>query len=107
LARCRKCRVFCTHFIGTFTLVKSYLEAVPETITAFLEDESFEDVIRTAVSLGGDCDTPTCIASSIAEGSYGVPEVLKTKCLGRVNPALYEALTKFQEFVRNNPKCTG
>ena len=26
-----------------------------------------EDVIRTAVSLGGDCDTLTCIAGSIAE----------------------------------------
>lgn len=33
---------------------------------AFLEGESFEDVIRTAVSLGGDCDTLTCIAGSIA-----------------------------------------
>ena len=53
--------------------VESCQETVPEAITAFLEGESFEDVIRTAVSLGGDCDTLTCIAGSIAEGFYGVP----------------------------------
>ena len=48
--------------------VESCMETVPEAITAFLEGESFEDVIRTAVSLGGDCDTLTAIAGSIAEG---------------------------------------
>ncbi|MBQ1201116.1 MAG: ADP-ribosylglycohydrolase family protein, partial [Alistipes sp.] len=37
----------------------------PEAIAAFLEGHAFEDVIRTAVSLGGDCDTLTCIAGSI------------------------------------------
>ena len=60
--------------------VESCQETVPEAITAFLEGDSFEDVIRTAVSLGGDCDTLTCIAGSIAEGHYGVPEDLKRKC---------------------------
>ena len=56
--------------------VESCQETVPEAITAFLEGESFEDVIRTAVSLGGDCDTLTCIAGSIAEAFYGVPDEL-------------------------------
>ena len=51
------------------------METVPEAITAFLEGDSFEDVIRTAVSLGGDCDTLTAIAGSIAEGFYGVKSV--------------------------------
>lgn len=37
-------------------------------------------MIRTAVSLGGDCDTLTAIAGSIAEGFYGVPEELKQQC---------------------------
>ena len=47
--------------------MESCQETVPEAITAFLEGESFEDVIRTAVSLGGDCDTLTCIAGSMAD----------------------------------------
>ena len=57
--------------------VETCQKTVPEAVTAFLEGESFEDVIRTAVSLGGDCDTLTCIAGSIAEAYYGVPEELK------------------------------
>ena len=64
--------------------VESCMETVPEAITAFLEGESFEDVIRIAVSLGGDCDTLTAIAGSIAEGFYGVPEELKTECMSRL-----------------------
>ncbi len=64
--------------------VESCQETVPEAITAFLEGESFEDVIRTAVSLGGDCDTLTCIAGSIAEAFYGVPEALKAECRNRL-----------------------
>ena len=59
---------------------ESCQETVPEAITAFLEGNSFEDVIRTAVSLGGDCDTLTAIAGSIAEGFYGVPDKLKQQC---------------------------
>ena len=47
---------------------------------AFLEGTDFEDVIRTAVSLGGDCDTLTCIAGSIAEAFYGIPDEMITEC---------------------------
>ena len=64
--------------------VESCQKTVPEAITAFLEGNSFEDVIRTAVSLGGDCDTLTAIAGSIAEGFYGVPETLKAECRRRI-----------------------
>ena len=74
--------------------VESCQETVPEAITAFLEGESFEDVIRTAVSLGGDCDTLTCIAGSIAEGFYGVSEELKQACFDRLPNDLRHVLTK-------------
>ncbi len=75
--------------------VESCQETVPEAITAFLEGDSFEDVIRTAVSLGGDCDTLTCIAGSIAEGFYGVPEELKEECRKRLPEKLRAVLTRF------------
>ncbi len=73
-------------------------DTVPEAITAFLEGESFEDVIRTAVSLGGDCDTLTCIAGGMAEGFYGVPEELKKECRKRLPSVLNEVLDRFDEF---------
>lgn len=75
--------------------VESCQETVPEAITAFLEGDSFEDVIRTAVSLGGDCDTLTCIAGSIAEGYYGVPEELKRQCRERLPAQLLAVLDRF------------
>jgi len=75
--------------------VESCQETVPEAITSFLEGESFEDVIRTAVSLGGDCDTLTCIAGSMAEAYYGVPEELKAECRGRLPEDLLEVLMQF------------
>lgn len=75
--------------------VESCQETVPEAITAFLEGESFEDVIRTAVSLGGDCDTLTCIASSIAEGYYGVPDALRQECKARLPEDLRCILEQF------------
>ena len=68
---------------------------VPEAITAFLEGTGFEDVIRTAVSLGGDCDTLTCIAGSMAEAFYGVPGELKQTCCQYLSADLAEVLQAF------------
>ena len=70
---------------------------VPQAITAFLEGESFEDVIRTAVSLGGDCDTLTCIAGGMAEAFYGVPKELKEECRKRITPEMRGVLDAFEE----------
>ena len=71
-------------------------QTVPEAITAFLEGEDFEDVIRTAVSLGGDCDTLTCIAGSMAEAYYGVPADLKYECYQRLDDDLRKVLGDFE-----------
>lgn len=80
--------------------VESCQETVPEAIITFLEGDSFEDVIRTAVSLGGDCDTLTAIAGSIAEGFYGVPEPLKQECRDRLPSDLRKVLTRFEAYVK-------
>ena len=85
----------CDEIRPTYHHVESCQETVPEAITAFLEGDSFEDVIRTAVSLGGDCDTLTCIAGSIAEGCYGVPDELRQECRNRLPENLLTILNKF------------
>ena len=87
----------CDEIRPAYKHVESCQETVPEAITAFLEGESFEDVIRTAVSLGGDCDTLTCIAGSIAEAFYGVPEDLLDECILRVPAEMYEVIQSFDE----------
>ena len=81
------------------------METVPEAITAFLEGDSFEDVIRTAVSLGGDCDTLTAIAGSIAEGFYGVPEHLKEECHKRLPEPLNKVLVAVEQYIERKCEC--
>ena len=79
--------------------VESCQETVPEALTAFVEGQDFEDVIRTAVSLGGDCDTLTCIAGSMAEAFYGVPEVLAAQCTKRLPEDLNAVLERFAKYL--------
>lgn len=75
--------------------VESCQKTVPEAVTAFLEGNDFEDVIRTAVSLGGDCDTLTCIAGSIAEAFYGVPIGMIAECRSRMEDDMREVMDRF------------
>ena len=56
-------------------------ETVPQAIEAFLESSSFEDAIRTAISVGGDSDTLAAITGGIAEAYYGVPADLRERAL--------------------------
>ena len=68
-----------------------------EAIIAFLESTSFEDALRTAVSLGGDSDTLAAITGSIAEAFYGVPEELRQECRKRLTPELAEILIEWEK----------
>ena len=82
----------CDEIHPTYHHVESCQQTVPEAITAFLEGSSFEDVIRTAVSLGGDCDTLTCIAGGMAEAFYGIPEDIKRECRKRLRGDMLEVV---------------
>ena len=75
--------------------VESCQETVPEAIVSFLEAESFEDTLRNAISLGGDTDTLACIAGSIAEAYYGVPQELKAECEARLPEDMLAVLHRF------------
>lgn len=51
--------------------------SVPEAIICFLEGKDFEDVLRNAISIGGDSDTIAAIACSIAEAVYPIDRELR------------------------------
>ena len=53
--------------------IESCQDSMPKALVSFFEGESFEDVIRNAVSLGGDTDTLAAIAGAMAEAYYGIP----------------------------------
>ena len=54
----------------TYTFDGSCQGTVPQAFTVFFESTSFEDALRSAVSLGGDTDTLTAITCSIAWPYY-------------------------------------
>ncbi|MBE6015893.1 MAG: ADP-ribosylglycohydrolase family protein [Lachnospiraceae bacterium] len=80
--------------------IESCQETVPEALTAFLEGNDFEDVVRCAVSLGGDCDTLTCIAASIAEAYYGIPEEYVEEVVERLPGEMCEVCKRFSGQIR-------
>ena len=73
--------------------------SIPQAITAFLEGKDFEDVVRTAVSLGGDSDTIAAMAGSIAEAYYGIPDELIMKLDEYLTEDLAEVTEKFREYL--------
>lgn len=64
-----------------YTFDVSCQGSVPQALECFFEGESFEDVIRNCISIGGDCDTTAAIAGGIAEGYYGLPEEIAEEAM--------------------------
>lgn len=76
--------------------------SVPQAIQAFLESTSFEDAIRTAISLGGDTDTIGAMTGSIAEAFYGVPDDIKDKSLSYLNEEFLSIYKGWYSFLEKN-----
>ena len=77
---------------------------VPQAITAFLEGENFEDAVRTAVSLGGDCDTLTCITAAIAQGMWGIPDEIENLIMPKLDDYLRRQLEKWNDALSEKNK---
>ena len=65
-------------------LVKTYIHGmeicqitVPQALYCFFISNSFEDCLRTTISIGGDCDTTAAISCAVAEAYYkSIPQDL-------------------------------
>lgn len=78
--------------------------AVQDAIIAFLEGNSYEEVIRHAIYIGGDADTEAAIAGGIAAAYYGVPEELIRESLIYIPSDMLEIINKVDG---TDWKCTG
>lgn len=76
---------------------------VPQAIECFLESTSFEDAIRTAVSLGGESDTIAAITGAIAEAYYGIPPHFEGRTLDYLDNRLRAIYDAWTEFVPQRP----
>ena len=87
----------CDQIRPEYQHVESCQETCPEAITAFLEGVDFEDVIRTAVSLGGDCDTLTDIATGMGEAFFGLPEKFKKWAYELTADDMHKVMKEFEK----------
>lgn len=88
----------------TYQFNETCQETVPQAIQSFFEATSFEDDIRTAISVGGDSDTLAAITGAIAEAYYGVPKELEEKALLYLDTELREIYDNWQEYLKTGPR---
>ena len=75
----------------------SCMHTVPVALACFLYADSFEDIIRNAVSLGGDTDTTAAIAGSMAEAYYVIPFQIFTEGQKRVPDDIIDVALNFYQ----------
>ena len=75
---------------------------VPQAIYCFLISSSFEDAVRTAISIGGDSDTLGAITGAISEAYYGIPDEIKDKALAFLDKNLLGQYNKFSKDLLKN-----
>ena len=70
--------------------------SVPQSITAFLESNNYENAIRKAISLGGDSDTMACITGGIAQAFYKeIPDTIFVKIFSTLDARLKKIVLEF------------
>lgn len=72
---------------------------VPEAVIALLEGVDYEDVIRGAISLGGDTDTLGAIAGAMGEAMFEVPDSLATEIDKRLPDDMRSVVKEFHETI--------
>jgi len=72
-------------------------QSVPQAIFCFLQGKSFDDVIKTAISIGGDSDTIACIAGSIAGEFFPILNSEKQEALGFLTEELRDIYLAFEK----------
>ncbi len=77
--------------------VETCQDSLPKALRSFFDGESYEDVVRNAVSLGGDTDTLAAIAGAMGEAYYGMPDELKTEAKKRVGEEMAEVMERFDK----------
>ena len=87
----------CDEIRPSYRHVETCQQTVLEAIIAFLESTGFEDVLRNAVSLGGDNDTLACITGGIAEAFYGMPPELQQETLKHLPEEMQAAYELFRQ----------
>ena len=74
-------------------------DSLPKALASSFEGDSYEDVVRNAVSLGGDTDTLAAIAGAMGDAMYGVPLHIIADGMEMMESDMIETVRAFINFV--------
>ena len=77
--------------------VETCMDSLPKALRSFFDGKSYEDVIRNAISLGGDTDTLAAIAGAMGEAYYGIPDDIKSEGMKFIPNEFIELINRFEE----------
>ena len=83
----------------TYFFSEASQKSVPEALICALEGNSYEEVVRLAISIGGDSDTIAAIAGSVAEARFGIPEKYISHVRKLMQKDMLDVLNQFDERV--------
>ena len=75
------------------------MDSLPKALVSFFEGESYEDVVRNAVSLGGDTDTIAAIAGSMGEAFFGIPLAIAAEGNSFIDEDMRTVLDAFDKII--------
>ncbi len=74
-------------------------DSLPKALRSFFDGESYEDVVRNAIFLGGDIDTIAAIAGAMAEELFDMPIMFRGECMRLVEDDMREVLKCFDQAI--------
>lgn len=76
-------------------------KTISASLAAFLENENFEDTVRTAVSLGGQTTATASMSGALAEAYHGVRILTEVEAFARLHKRLKFTVEKFEQWKNN------
>ena len=90
----------------TYFFSEASQKSVPEALICSLEGNSYEEVVRLAISIGGDSDTIAAIAGSVAEARFGIPEEFINQAKRLMQKDMLDIYEQFDSLVQHPPLHT-
>ncbi|MHD0644261.1 ADP-ribosylglycohydrolase family protein [Pseudomonas aeruginosa] len=87
------------HLNETYRFDVTCQGTIPVAIACVMQGNSYEEVLRNGLHTGGDSDTLLCIAGSIAEPLFGIPQDIREKTemiLHMHSPVLLGIMQEFE-----------
>lgn len=91
---------------GISTHYETAKDTWPIAFASFLEADSYEDTLRTALLCGNDSDTICAMAGSIAAAMWGIPQTIIDQAIEYIPTDMLEIINQFHRTSLSNHRYT-